>query len=96
MVKATDRGSLQLYRRLLSHLLPYKGIFAVSVVAMVVAGLMDASFAALLKEITDRGLVEPDITFIRLIPWLIAGVIIVRSISGFAGNYCLHRIGAFL
>ena len=65
MLKATDRGSLQLYRRLLSHVVPYKGVFAVAVVAMAVTAVMDASFAALLKEITDRGLV--DVTRFELI-----------------------------
>jgi len=93
MVSAADQGSLQLYRRLLGYILPYRGIFAAAVVAMAVAAVMDASFAALLKEITDRGLVEPDMNFIRLIPWLIAGVIVVRAVSGFAGNYCMTWVG---
>lgn len=89
----SDPDSVALYRRLLGHVLPYRGIFAVSVVAMAVAAAMDASFAALIKEITDRGLVEPDVEFIKLIPWLIAGVILVRSISGFAGNYSMTWVG---
>ena len=75
MATAADKGSLQLYRRLLRHILPYRGVFAAAVIAMAVAAAMDASFAALLKEITDRGLVEPDMDFISLIPWLIGGVI---------------------
>ena len=93
MAIATDRGSLQLYRRLLSHVRPYRGIFSISVVAMAVGAIMDASFAALLKEITDRGLVQPDADFIGLIPWLIAGVIIVRSVSGLIGSYCMSWVG---
>ena len=91
--EASDTGSLALYRRLLGHVLPYRGIFAISVVAMAIAAAMDAAFAALIKEITDRGLVAPDMEFIRLIPWLIAGVILVRAISGFAGNYCMAWVG---
>ncbi|MDJ0958249.1 MAG: lipid A export permease/ATP-binding protein MsbA [Arenicellales bacterium] len=93
MVNATDRGSLQLYRRLLGYVFPYKGIFAVAVVAMAIGAAMDASFAALIKEITDRGLVEPDAEFIKLIPWLIVGVILVKSTAGFIGSYCMSWVG---
>ncbi len=92
-VTATGPGSFKLYRRLLGHVLPYKGIFAASVIAMAVAAAMDASFAALIKEITDRGLVEPDVDFIGLIPWLIGSVIVVRAVSGFAGNYSMAWVG---
>ena len=93
MAKATDRGSLQLYRRLLSYVFPYRGIFAVAVIAMAIGAAMDASFAALIKEITDRGLVEPDVEFIKLIPWLIVAVILVKSIAGFIGGYCMSWVG---
>jgi len=91
---AADKpDGLTLYRRLLGHVLPYRGIFTVSVIAMAIAAAMDASFAALIKEITDRGLVTPDVDFIKLIPWLIATVILVRALSGFAGNYAMAWVG---
>jgi subfamily B ATP-binding cassette protein MsbA len=93
MSTAADQGSLQLYRRLLRHILPYRGVFAAAVIAMAIAAAMDASFAALLKEITDRGLVEPDMDFISLIPWLIGGVIVIRSAAGFVGSYCMTWVG---
>ena len=90
---ADNPDGLTLYRRLLGHVLPYRGIFTVSVIAMAIAAAMDASFAALIKEITDRGLVTPDVDFIKLIPWLIATVILVRALSGFAGNYAMAWVG---
>ena len=92
MVNATDRGSLQLYRRLLSYVFLYKGIFAVAVVAMAIGAAMDASFAALIKEITDRGLVEPDAEFIKLIPWLNCGCH-PRQIHGRTHRQLLYVLG---
>ncbi len=93
MADATEHGSLQLYRRLLSHVVPYRGIFAGAVVAMAISAAMEASFAALIKDIMDRGLVTPDADFIKLIPWLIVGVILIRSIAGFIGSYCMSWVG---
>lgn len=90
---ATNPGGLTLYRRLLGHVLPYRVVFAAAVVAMALAAAMDAAFAVLIKEITDRGLVEPDLEFIAQIPWLIAAVILVRAFSGFAGNYSMAWVG---
>ena len=51
---AADKGSLQLYRRLLRHILPYRGVFATAVIAMAVAAAMDVSFAALLKYFIEE------------------------------------------
>lgn len=93
MAKATERGSLELYRRLLSYVVPYKGVFAGAVVAMALAAGMEAGFAALIKDIMDRGLVQPDPDFIRLIPWLIVGVMLVRAVAGFIGSYCMSWVG---
>ena len=93
MANATERGSLQLYRRLLRYVIPYKGIFAGAVVAMAISAAAEAGFAALIKDIMDRGLVEPDADFIKLIPWLIVGVMLVRAIAGFIGSYCMSWVG---
>lgn len=93
MANATERGSLQLYRRLLSHVAPYKRIFAGAVVAMAISAAMEVSFAALIKDIMDHGLVEPDADFIKLIPWLIVGVMLVRAVAGFIGSYCMSWVG---
>lgn len=87
----TDSGAL--YRRLLGHIAPYKKIFSVSVAAMAVTAMSEAGLAALLKPIMDSGFVEPDPGFIKLIPWLIMGVVVVRAISGFFAEYTMSWVG---
>ncbi len=88
-----ERGSIRLYRRLLSHLAPYKGVFAVAVIAMVITAVTDASFAALFKPIMDEGFVNPDPAFIKLIPWLLTAVILARALAGFVANYTMSWVG---
>ncbi len=85
--------SLDLYRRLLGYVRPYKGVFAVSIVAMIVTALSEASFAALLKPILDKGFVDPDPAFIRFIPLLLIGVMVLRAVAGFAATYGMSWIG---
>lgn len=89
----SNPGGVELYRRLLSYAWPYKGVFLLAVVAMVVAAGTETSFAALLRSIMDGGFVERDQSFIRLIPVLIIGIFVLRGVSGFTGNYCISWVG---
>lgn len=87
------RDSGALYRRLLGYIAPYKGVFAIAVIAMAITALSEAGFAALLKPIMDSGFVEPDAEFIAMIPWLIMGVILVRAVAGFFADYMMSWVG---
>ncbi|MBS1269278.1 MAG: Lipid A export ATP-binding/permease protein MsbA [Gammaproteobacteria bacterium] len=91
--KQTYGDSGALYRRLLTYIAPYKAVFAVSVIAMAVTALSEAAFAALFKPIMDSGFVEPDSEFIAMIPWLIIGIVVVRSVAGFMANYTMSWVG---
>lgn len=87
----TDSGAL--YRRLLAYIAPYKHIFTVSVIAMVVTAISEAAFAALFKPIMDSGFVSPDADFIAMIPWLIMAVVAVRAVGGFVAQYTMAWVG---
>ncbi len=91
--EATPSGSAQLYIRLLKHVLPYKGVFAIAIVAMILTAVTETSFAALLKPIMDRGFVGPDPEFISIIPWLLIAVLLGRAISGFVASYSMAWVG---
>ncbi len=91
--EATATGGAQLYRRLLSHVLPYKGVFIIAILAMIMTALTETGFAALLKPIMDSGFVDPNPDFIKLIPWLLVAVLIGRAVSGFVANYSMAWVG---
>lgn len=86
-------GGLYLYRRLLSYALPYKWIFALAVVGMIVVAVSELSFAALLKPIMDGGFVERDQSFIQKIPYLLLIVFVARAIGEFIETYCMSWVG---
>ncbi len=91
--EAAPRGSAQLYLRLLGHVRPYKGVFAIAIIAMIFTAVTETSFAALLKPIMDRGFVGPDPDFIMLIPWLLVAVLLGRAFSGFVASYSMAWVG---
>ncbi len=89
----TEMEPAALYRRLLGYVLPYKWVFGVAVLGMVVAAAADTGFTALLKDIMDRGLVAREDSFVRLIPVLLIGVFVIRGVAEFINNYCINWVG---
>ena len=86
--KIAVNGAL-LYRRLLSYVWPYKGIFLISVLGMAVVALAEVAFAALLKPIMDGGFVERDQEIIALTPFLLMAVFVARAAGAVADEYCI-------
>jgi ATP-binding cassette, subfamily B, bacterial MsbA len=85
--------SVTLYRRLLIYAWPYKWIFLVAVVGMIILSATSASFAALMKPLFDRGLVARDPGAIKLIPLLVVALFFVRALGNFLSQYGLSWVG---
>ena len=86
--KIAVNGAL-LYRRLLSYVWPYKGIFLISILGMAVVALSEVAFAALLKPIMDGGFVERNQEIIALTPFLLMAVFVARAAGAIADEYCI-------
>ncbi len=82
-----------IYRRLLRHVWPYRWVFLLGIVGMFVGGAAEASFAALLKPIMDEGFVNRDQDIIRLTPFALVAVFVVRGLAGFVDGYCVQWVG---
>jgi len=87
----SNTGSL--YRRLLGYVIRYAKPFFAAVVAMVLVAAADTAFVALLKPITDRGLVGHDASFLKLVPLLLIGVFLIRGIAEFVNSYAMTWVG---
>ncbi len=86
--KIAVNGAL-LYRRLLSYVWLYKGIFLISILGMAVVALAEVAFAALLKPIMDGGFVERNQEIIALTPFLLMAVFVARAAGAIADEYCI-------
>ncbi|MEA1051042.1 lipid A export permease/ATP-binding protein MsbA [Lamprobacter modestohalophilus] len=83
----------EVYRRLLSYVRPYWKMFAISIAGMLVFGLTEPLFAAMIKPLLDGSFVERDPNVVRLMPFVLVGIFLVRGMAGFINTYCLKWVG---
>ncbi len=81
------------YTRLLGYAQPHWGVFLLAFVGMGIYAACDASFAYLVQPLLDKGFIERDEQFIKYLPVLIIGLIVLRGIAGFTQDYALNWIG---
>ena len=81
------------YARLLSYTFRYKLIFFVSILAMAMFAVTDTAFAALIKPLLDGSFVAKDPETIRLFPFVLIGLFLLRSIAGFVSTYGIAWVG---
>ncbi|WP_440995423.1 lipid A export permease/ATP-binding protein MsbA [Arhodomonas sp. SL1] len=101
MTRETSRG-MGVYRRLLGYVRPYWPLALAAVVGMVISGGMETVFAWLMKPMLDSGFVERDPAFIRLLPFALMGIFLVRGSASFAATFgmmwisrrVIHRLRA--
>ncbi len=80
-------GGWETYRRLLRYVFAYKGTFLLALLGMVVAAATETGFAALMKPLLDGTFVEKDPEVIRIIPFALLGIALLRGIAGFAASF---------
>ncbi|KTG17601.1 MULTISPECIES: lipid A export permease/ATP-binding protein MsbA [unclassified Guyparkeria] len=91
--RAHDVAGVETYRRLLSYTWRYLRVLVIAIVGMVVAGLSEVGFAALMKPLLDGSFVERDPTLITWMPVALLGVFVFRVIGEFASNYGMAWVG---
>ena len=85
-------GSTILYRRLFSHVLPFKWVFLAGLFGMLLVAAGDTGFAWVLQPIMDKGFVERDPTYIKWIPLVLLLIAVVRAVGDFIDGYCINWV----
>lgn len=91
-MKKEKLKSLDTYRRLLQATKKYWLCFLLGVVATAAMSLVDAGFAWLIKPIIDKGFINRDPHFIRLLPFMVIIIFVFRGAFVFLSNYCVTRV----
>lgn len=86
-------SSIDLYKRLLGYVKPYRNGFAVAVLGMVIAAGTDVGFAAAMKPLLDGSFVQKDPVIIMWMPIVLIGIFLVRAAGSFLSSYCLAWVG---
>lgn len=90
--KSAIYGGLQLYRRLLGYVGPYRKVFAVAILGMLIGSAADAGYAALLKPLLDGGFVNKDPTIIRYVPLFLILIALGRGVANFIAEYSMSWV----
>ncbi len=92
MSNLPDESTWQTFKRLWKYIRLYKLGLAVATVALVVNAFADTYMISLLKPLLDEGFADVESNFLKILPWIILGMIIVRGVSGFISTYCLSWV----
>lgn len=93
MAKRKPEGdSVVIYRRLLHYAKPYWPLLIIAFAANILYSSVDSTFAYLLKPLINKGFVEPDVTFLAWIPFVIIGLFAIRAVVNLLGEYFMARV----
>ena len=82
-----------LYRRLISHVLPYKWAFAGAVLAMLIGGLVEGSVALYLTKIINELFVNGNERYASLAAFGIVVIFFLSGLSHFIAGYGMQWVG---
>jgi len=85
------KKSLDIYKRLLVYVKPYRGLFAISIIGFFLYSGTQTLFAALIKHIIDTLQTETR-EGMNYLPLLFSGLIIIHGIGAYIGNYFLAKV----
>lgn len=79
--------SAALYGRLLRYSKPHWQVFLLAATGMALFASTDVAFMRLMQPMIDGSFVEKDPAIIRVIPWAIMGLFLIRGVAGFMSSY---------
>lgn len=86
-------SSSELYLRLLRYVAPYRLVFGVAILGIVIVALTEPALPILLKPLFDGVFVERDAAMIRWMPLIIIVLFLVRGLAEYTGSYCMAWVG---
>lgn len=87
-----DEATWTTFKRLWTYIRDYKMGLVIASIALVLNAVSDTYMISLLKPLLDEGFGSAESDFLRKLPFIIFGVMLVRSLSGFISTYCLSWV----
>ncbi|OOF47356.1 lipid ABC transporter permease/ATP-binding protein [Rodentibacter trehalosifermentans] len=84
-----DLSTMQTFKRLWPMIKPFKSGLVVAAVALVLNALADSGLIYLLKPLLDEGFGKTDHSFLKIMAFVVVGMIFLRGLTSFISNYCL-------
>ncbi len=92
-IPVSSASTLKLYKRLLHSVKPYQWIFLLGILGTAASSGIDAGLAWMIKPIINHGLVDKNFHFIRILPYAVILVFILRGFAVFMSSYYIAKVG---
>src|SRR5688572_27063271 len=83
-----------LYLRLLARVKPYRRVFALGILGMVIVAATEPVLPALMKPLIEGAFVARDEAVVQWIPFAIVGLMLVRGLAHYLANYAIGWVGS--
>jgi len=84
-----DFSTSQTFKRLWPMISPFKSGLFVAAVALVFNALADSGLIYMLKPLLDDGFGKADHSFLKMMAFVVVGMIMLRGVTNFISTYCL-------
>ena len=84
-----DFSTSQTFKRLWPMISPFKSGLFVAAVALVFNALADSGLIYMLKPLLDDGFGKANHSFLKLMAFVVVGMIMLRGVTNFISSYCL-------
>ena len=88
-----QKTNVEIYKRLLTYVKPHRKFFFISIIGFLVYSATQPLFAKMIQEIIDA-LQAKSHEKLYYLPLMFSGLIIVRGIGSYIGNYFLARVSS--
>lgn len=85
----TPKNGKEIYIRLLKQIGNYWPLFIITALGNIVYSSVDSYATYLFKPLLDKGFVGGDSSFLKILPFIVVGLFLLRGISGFVSTYCM-------
>ncbi|NVJ51500.1 MAG: lipid A export permease/ATP-binding protein MsbA [Gammaproteobacteria bacterium] len=90
----SQHSGWQVYKRLLGYTSRYKAIFFVGLLCTAIAAIIEVYLIAKFETLIDDLLGDPDkVDVLKLVPFFIVAVLLIRGLATFLSTYCMEWIG---
>lgn len=87
-----EASAVQVYLRLISYSAKHWKVFALSVISLLVLSATNTGFLATIKLVTDEGFVKRDASQFNTLPFILLGLMLLRSLAGFIANFTIRYV----
>ncbi|OEF23543.1 lipid A ABC transporter ATP-binding protein/permease MsbA [Vibrio rumoiensis] len=87
-----DETTFQTFKKLWPMISVYKAGLIVASIALVINAASDTYMVSLLKPLLDEGFGSTESNFLKVLPFIVMGMMIIRGLSGFVSTYCLSWV----